>query len=141
LRCTPDDYRSEFVKSVKGCSSKPWFKSAAEKWLRWTRHGDFPHTASANIRILFCAQRHCAESGSREFFIGVRDAALVAGVSKETAGRLLRKLCVNGQLEKVGERRHRRHAQTYRLIDPSVANHRRTLKLEPASSTTSANHE
>ena len=42
LRCSPDDYRAEFVASVKGCERKPWFKSAAEKWIRWTRHGEFP---------------------------------------------------------------------------------------------------
>lgn len=117
LRCSPDDYRAEFVASVKGCERKAWFKSAAEKWIRWTRHGEFPRAGLPHEKILFAVQRHCAESGSPEFFIGVRDAALVAVVSKETAGRLLRKLCADGQLEKTGERRQPRHAQTYRLID------------------------
>jgi hypothetical protein len=117
LRCSPDDYRAEFVASVKGCEHKPWFKSAAEKWIRWTRHVEFPRTGLPHEKILFAVRRHCAESGSTEFFIGVRDAALVAGTSKETAGRLLRKLCADGQLEKTGERRQPRHAQTFRLID------------------------
>ena len=117
LRCSPDDYRAEFVASVKGCDQKPWFKSAAEKWIRWTRHGEFPRAGLPQEKILFGVRRHCAESGSQEFFIGVRDAALVAGTSKETAGRLLRKLCVDGHLEKTGERRQPRHAQTFRLID------------------------
>jgi len=115
LRCSPDTYRAEFITSVKGCERKPWFQAAAEKWLRWKRHEDFPHNALPPEKILFAVRRHCAESGSPEFFIGVRDAGLVAGVSKETAGRLLRKLCIDGQLEKVGERRQPRHAQTYRL--------------------------
>jgi hypothetical protein len=115
LRCSPDDYRVEFVASVKGCERKPWFKSAAEKWIRWTRHGEFPRAGLPHEKILFAVRRHCAEFGSPEFFIGVRDAALVAGISKETAGRLLRKLCADGQLEKNGERRQLRHAQDYRL--------------------------
>ena len=115
LRCSPDDYRAEFVASVKGCERKPWFKSAAEKWIRWTRHGEFPRAGLPHEKILFAVRRHCAESGSPEVFIGVRDAALVAGTSKETAGRLLRKLCADGQLEKTGERRQPRHAQTYLL--------------------------
>jgi hypothetical protein len=115
LRCSPDDYRAEFVASVKGCERKPWFKSAAEKWIRWTRHVEFPHAGLPHEKILFAVRRHCAENGSPEFFIGVRDAGLVAGASKETAGRLLRKLCADGQLEKTGERRQPRHAQTYRL--------------------------
>jgi hypothetical protein len=115
LRGAADDYRAEFVASVKGCERKPWFKSAVEKWIRWTQHGEFPRTGLPHEKILFAVRQHCAESGSPEFFIGVRDAALVAGTSKETAGRLLRKLCVAGQLEKIGERRQLRHAQTYRL--------------------------
>jgi hypothetical protein len=115
LRCSPDDYRAEFVASVKGCERKPWFKSAAEKWTRWTRHGEFPRAGLPHEKILFAVRRHCAESGSPEFFIGCRDAATVAGTSKETAGRLLRKLCAAGQLEKIGERRQLRHAQTYQL--------------------------
>ena len=122
LRCSPDDYRAEFVASVKGCERKAWFKSAAENWIRWTRHGEFPHAGLPHAglpheKVLFAVRRHCAESGSPEFFIGVRDAALVAGTSKETAGRLLRKLCADGHLEKTGERRQPRHAQTFRLID------------------------
>jgi hypothetical protein len=115
LRCSPDDYRAEFVASVKGCERKPWFKAAADKWQRWTRHGEFPRAGLPHEKILFAVRRHCAESKSQDFFIGVRDAALVAGTSKETAGRLLRKLCADGQLEKTGERRQPRHAQTYRL--------------------------
>jgi hypothetical protein len=123
LRCSPDDYRAEFVASVKGCERKAWFKSAAEKWIRWTRHGEFPRAGLPHKKILFAVRQHCAESGSQDFFIGVRDAALVAGTSKETAGRLLRKLCADGQLEKIGERLQLRHAQTYRLIEDGTFNH------------------
>ena len=67
----------------------------------------------------FCSPSasHCAEAGSDEFFIGARDAGLVAGVSFRTAARFIRKLCNDGHLEKHGERRQLRHAQTYRLIN------------------------
>jgi hypothetical protein len=115
LRCEPDEYRRELVASVRGAERKAWFKSAAEKWLRWTRHKEFPHDGSPHEKILFAVQQHCAESKSREFFIGSRDAGLVAGASYITASRLLKKLCADGHLEKIGERRQPRHAQTYRL--------------------------
>jgi hypothetical protein len=115
LRCSPDEYRAEFVASIKGCSRKAWFNAAADKWLRWTRHADFPRDGLPHEKILFAIRQHCAESGSPEFFIGVRDASLVSGGGKDTACRMLKKLCVSGHLEKFGERRHLRHAQTYRL--------------------------
>ena len=115
LRWEPDKYRRELVASVRGAERKPWFKSAAEKWLRWTRHKKFPHDGSPHEKILFAVRQHCAEAKSREFFIGSRDAGLVAGVSYITASRMLKKLCADGHLEKVGTRRNPRHAQTYRL--------------------------
>jgi len=115
LRCEPDEYRRELVASVRGAERKPWFKSAAEKWLRWTRHKEFPHGGSPHEKILFAVRQHCAESKSQDFFIGARDAGLVAGVSYITASRMLKKLCADGHLEKVGTRRNPRHAQTYRI--------------------------
>ena len=115
LRCSPDEYRRELLASVEGARRKRWFKSAAEKWLRWTRHKDFPHSGLAHEKILFAVRQHCAEAGSQECFIGARDAGLVAGVSFRTAARFIRKLCNDGHLEKHGERRQLRHAQTYRL--------------------------
>jgi hypothetical protein len=116
LRWQPDTYRRELRDSIAGARRKKWFTTAAEKWQRWTRHADFPHSGLPGERVLFAIRCHCADAKTQEFFIGVRDAALVAGVSKETAGRLLRKLCKDGSLEKTGTRRNPRHAQTYRLI-------------------------
>lgn len=115
LRCSPDEYRRELLASVEGARRKGWFKSAAEKWLRWTRHRNFPHSGLPHEKILFAVRQHCADAGSDEFFIGARDAGLVAGVSFRTAARVIRKLCAAGHLEKIGERRQPRHAQTYRL--------------------------
>jgi hypothetical protein len=115
LRCPADDYRRELLVSVRGAERKPWFKSAAEKWTRWTRHKEFPRDGMPHEKILFAVRQHCAESKSQEFFIGSRDAGLVAGASYITASRMLKKLCANGHLEKIGKRRHPRHAQTYRL--------------------------
>ena len=115
LRCAPDEYRRELVASVRGAEGKPWFRSAAEKWLRWTRHPNFPKAGTPRDRLLFTIRQHCAESGSTEFFLGVRDAALVAGGHFNTGARLLRKLVADGALEKSNVRRQLRHAQTYRL--------------------------
>jgi hypothetical protein len=123
LRCSPDEYRAEFVASIKGCSRKAWFNAAADKWTRWTRHKEFPHDGLPHEKILFAVRQHCAESGSPEFFIGVRDASLVSGGGKDTACRMLKRLCADGHLEKTGTRRQPRHAQTYRLKNMTARNH------------------
>lgn len=115
LRGSPDEYRRELAVSVTGCSRKPWFKKAAEKWTRWKRHTNFPHDGLPPEKIMFAVRQHCADANTQEFFIGARDAGLVAGVSFRTAARAIRKLCADGHLEKIGERRQARHAQTYRL--------------------------
>jgi hypothetical protein len=115
LRGTAEEYRRELVISVRGAQRKPWFKAAAEKWIRWTRHADFPHAALPREKIIFAIRKHCDEAQQTEFFLGARDAALVAGVCFKTGAKLLCKLVANGVLEKVGERQHPRHAQTYRL--------------------------
>ncbi|HEX3856687.1 MAG TPA: hypothetical protein VHY30_05255 [Verrucomicrobiae bacterium] len=115
LRCAPDEYRRELRDSIEGARRKSWFKSAAEKWIRWTRHKDFPHAAMTPDKIMFAIHQHCAESKSNDFFIGARDAGLLAGVSYRTAARVIRKLCDDGQIEKIGERRQIRLAQDYRL--------------------------
>jgi hypothetical protein len=126
LRCSADEYRRELRDSIEGARRKSWFKSAAEKWIRWTRHEEFPHAALPHEKILFAVRQHCADAGSDEFFLGARDAGLVAGGSYRTAARAIRKLCDDGQLEKTGERRQPRHAQTYRLIDDRTFYHDNT---------------
>jgi len=118
LRGSPDEYRRELLVSIEGAQRKPWFKSAAEKWIRWTRHKDFPDGGKPQDRILFAIRQHCAEAKSNEFFIGSRDAALVAGFSYPTAARAIRKLCADGYLEKTDQRKHPREAQTYKLLKP-----------------------
>jgi BT4734-like, N-terminal domain len=116
LRCSADEYRRELRDNIEGARRKSWFKSAAEKWIRWTRHKEFPHDALPHEKILFAVRQHCANAGSDKFFLGARDAGLVAGGSFRTAARAIRKLCDDGHLEKTSERRQPRHAQTYRLI-------------------------
>jgi hypothetical protein len=121
LRCQQDDYRRELRDSVDGCRRKPWFKSAAEKWLRWTRHKEFPRDGLPHEKILFAIRQHCAEAKSDEFFLGVRDAGLVAGTSFMTAARSLCKLVKDGHLTKLDIKRPVRHAQTFKL------NHNRAM--------------
>jgi hypothetical protein len=92
LRLSADEYRRELQQSIEGAQRKCWFKSAAEKWLRWTRHRDFPHSGLPHEKILFAVHQHCTDAGSDDFFIGARDAGLVAGVSFRTAARAMPKL-------------------------------------------------
>ncbi len=115
FRCEPEEYRSELSVSVRGAQRRPWFKAAAEKWLRWTRHHAFPSGGLPREKLLFAIRQHCDEARHAVFFLGARDAALVAGVSFKTGARMLCKLVADDLLEKIGERRHPRHAQTYRL--------------------------
>jgi len=118
LRCHQDVYRRELRDSIDGCRRKPWFKSAAEKWLRWTRHKDFPHDGLPQEKIMFAIRQHCSEANSVEFFLGVRDAGLVAGSSFMTAARALGKLVSSGNLKKLDVKRPIRHAQTFKLLKP-----------------------
>lgn len=118
LRGTADEYRREFAVSAAGCCRKPWFKPAANKWVRWGKHREFPRAGLPLERIEFAIRRHCEDARTDSFFIGVRDAAMVAGVGKDTAALLLRKLVAGGVIQKTGPRRHPRHAQTYRLLKP-----------------------
>lgn len=113
LRGSPDEYKAELAASARGATRKPWFKAAADKWLRWTRHQNFPKAPGERLR--FAIRQHCAEARCNEFFIGARDAGRVAGVHFTTASMLLQKLIADGHLEKVGERRQLRDAQTFRL--------------------------
>jgi hypothetical protein len=115
LRCAPADYRAELQSSVDGARRKPWFKTAAEKWIRWSHHLEFPRSGHAAEQILFAIRQHCAEGNTTEFFLSARDAGLVAGVSFATAARMLRELVAARHLEKVGTRKLARHAQAYRL--------------------------
>lgn len=116
LRCSREEYRAELDVSVRGCDRKPWFKAAAEKWLRWTKHRDFPHEGLPHEKILFAIRQHCAEASRDEFYLGARDAGLVAGVSYITGWRMLCKLCASGYLKKMGLKRLPLHAETYLLL-------------------------
>ena len=118
LRCAPENYKTELITSVQGCVVKPWFKAAVEKWQRWARHKEFPIDGLPDEKILFAIRKHCWESKNREFYLGVRDAGLIAGVGYVTAWRMLRKLVTLGYLVKIGKPLHARHSQTYRLLKP-----------------------
>ncbi|MEO5804411.1 MAG: BT4734/BF3469 family protein [Verrucomicrobiota bacterium] len=120
LRGDVVEYRNELQVSIQGAQIKPWFKKAVEKWLRWTRHNDFPHAGLPHEKILFAIRKHCQESNTDEFFLGVRDAGLVGGVSYKTGSRILRKLIASGDIEKLPGKRLLRHAQTFRLKIKSV---------------------
>ncbi len=116
LRVAEDEYRAELNASVKGAQRKPWFKAAAEKWIRWTQHVEFPCAGLPHEKLLFAIRQHCADAGTNEFFLGVRDAALITGGHFTTGARLLRKLVADGYLVKIPDvKRPRHHAYDYRL--------------------------
>ena len=79
---------------------------------------DFPSNGLPDEKILFAIRRHCHDTGSNDFFLGARDAGLVAGVSYITAWRMLNKLCRDGCIRRTGTHRQPRHAQTFQLIKP-----------------------
>ena len=123
LRCSPDEYRRELRQSIEGAQRKCWFKSAAEKWIRWTRHPDFPKRPDE--RLLFAIRKHCEDAGTRDFFIGARDAGLVCGASYRTGARILNRLVRNGRLKllTVPDKRLPFHSFDYRLIDDRIFYH------------------
>jgi len=117
LRGNLDEYRAELRRNIEGARSKRWFKASVEKWTRWTRHPDFPkHPVE---RLLFAICKHCEDAGTREFFIGARDAGLVCGASYRTGARLLNRLVRNGNLKllTVPDKRLPFHSFDYRLIE------------------------
>lgn len=118
LRCAADEYRREFELSVRGAPRKPWFPAAAHKWTRWARHSDYPSSGNAIEKLLFAIRHHCAETGSPEFWLGSRDAALILRIHYTTAAALLRRLVTLGYLEKGAVPKCKRHAQTYKLRRP-----------------------
>ena len=115
VRGTPEEYRRELRTSALGARTKPWFREAAEKWIRWTRHAEFPHFGTPAEKLMFAIRGHCADGGKREFWLGVRDAALLIGASSMSASRLLNKLATTGHLLKLDKPKQFRHAQSYRL--------------------------
>jgi hypothetical protein len=132
LRFKADVYRDELRRYVRDCEGKPWFRPAVERWTRWTRHREFPHNGLPHFKILFAIRQHCADARSDEFFLGARDAALVAGVCFKTAAVILNKLVVDGHLKKLGARRHTRHAQEFRLIEQHQHRRKNERKNERA---------
>lgn len=115
LRGRLEEYRAELETSVKGATRKAWFREAADFWLRWTRHPAFPRTGEPKDRLLFAIREHSKRTGKRQFFIGARDAGLVAGVCYQAAARILKRMVADGRLELLTKQRPPRHAFEYRL--------------------------
>ena len=116
LRREVDEYRQEFVISLRGAQRKRWFRAAADKWIRWTRHMEFPHAGLPCEKLLFAIRQHCADAGGNEFFLGARDAALIIGGHYNTGARWLKKLVADGHLVIIpNAKRPVRHAYDYRL--------------------------
>jgi hypothetical protein len=117
LRGTLGEYRQELVLKTESARKKPWFKDAVFKWLRWTKHPEFP--TEPEERLMFAIHHHCQEAGKRQFFIGVRDAGLVGGMSYTTGARILLRLQEKGKIRllTLPEERKARHAYEYELVE------------------------
>lgn len=114
LRRTAQDYAMELMSIVSWTRKADWFHAAANKWIRWTNHPDYPNEPKA--RLMFAIERHCEEHGSREFFIACRDAASVTKTSHQHANKLLRELVRSRTIERLNNPdRTAREAFEYRL--------------------------
>lgn len=87
-------------------------------WTRWTKHPDFPHSASREDKLMFAIRKHCAQTKNGTFFLGVRDASLVTGGTYRTAANVLTRLTKKGLLTKLPPPTSFRHAQSYALPTP-----------------------
>ena len=119
LRLTrkPSDYREELRGSIEGAMRKDWFHSLADKWTRWTRDPAFPKEPTE--QVLFAIRKHCEAEGTEDFFIGCRDAGLVAGTDHMTAWRILGRLTKAGLIQFVRKYKGRK-ANDYRLVEQTA---------------------
>jgi hypothetical protein len=129
LRSDLAECRAELRLSAEGASLKRWFTDCADKWIRWTRHPEFP--VRPGDRLLFAIRKHCEESGSVDFFLGARDAGLVLGKTYRTGARHLAELVGSGQLKllTVPDEWLPFHAYEYRLVESTMASDRPTVAI------------
>jgi|SRR6266508_2092777 len=93
LRGEGSEYRHELAKSVLSSLNRKGIEKAASTWTRWTQDSEFPSNGDAETRLLFAIKKHCKTKRTKVFFIGCRDAAVVAGVkSTRTSAKLLHDL-------------------------------------------------
>ncbi len=93
------DYREELRASIEGAMRKEWFHDLVTKWTRWTHYPAFPN--DPEDRVIFAIRKHCEAEGTADFFIGCRDAGLVAGTDHVTGWRILRRLTKAGLIQLV----------------------------------------
>jgi hypothetical protein len=96
LRCSPNEYRRELRDSIEGARRKSWFKSAAEKWLRWTRHTNFPHSGFERVfglgQCFFTFADGFFPPGNVEVFLGQPIFKITAGGFNERGSQRFRQL-------------------------------------------------
>jgi hypothetical protein len=113
-----EEYRDELEQSIAGAKKAHWFNRVARFWSQWIEHPEFPKEGTPEDRLLFAIRQNCKTSGKAEFYLGARDAALVAGLGYRTAARLLLKLVADKRLLKLTKTRLPHHAYEYRLLNP-----------------------
>lgn len=116
LRGNAGEYQAELAANAISARRTPWFNRVADKWLRSTREADFPSAGTPEDRLIFGIECHCREAGKAEFFLGCRDAAVLATINYRTAARVLARLVDRGVLEPLTTQRKARHACEYRYL-------------------------
>jgi len=122
LRGEDSEYRQELGKIVRSSVKRKGIARAVATWTQWTRHAEFPSDGDPEKRLLFAIRNHCEARRTKVFFIGCRDAAVIAGVrSTKTSAKLLRDLRRRKILSRSLDGicvppRPKRHAQRYRFL-------------------------
>jgi hypothetical protein len=92
----------------------------ASTWTRWRQHVDFPRDGSSRDKILFAIRKHCEERATNRFYLGMRDAGRIAGISHVHAGKHLQRLRAEGRIDynagSLKNRGGRRKAQKWILV-------------------------
>lgn len=123
LRHPQSTYRAELRNMFAKARKAQAVKDAANVWLQWRSHPKYPSAGTPRDRLLFAIRQHCLKQQQDEkkepskFFLGSRDAGSVAGVSNNTASKILLGLREQRVIALAGGSFNRRYASTYRLLD------------------------
>jgi hypothetical protein len=114
-----ENYFEELQTAVRCVEGWEPLNRIVQVWPRWTRHPDFPWSASSESRLIWAIQHHCAELKILRFFISARDAATITKTTFRNANQALHRLVNAGQLIRLDKPRYARHAQEYMLNSAS----------------------
>ena len=113
-------YWKELVKMFRSQMRSPHPEKNASTWTRWCEHPDFPRSADPREKIMFAIRKNCEEWNTDSFFLSTEDAGRVAGLSKVSGLKHLRRLVKEGRIchhpSTQKRRGGQRKAQRYLLL-------------------------